>query len=38
MGNRNPQGLIYSKKNNLLFSSEHQSKGGDEVNLIKIDR
>ena len=37
MGNRNPQGLVYSKKNNLLFSSEHQSKGGDEVNLIKID-
>ena len=32
-GHRNPQGLIYVKKNNLIINSEHGPKGGDEVNL-----
>ena len=37
MGHKNPQGLAYSKLHNLIFSSEHQSKGGDEINLLKIE-
>ena len=37
MGHRNPQGLVYSDLHNLIFSSEHQSKGGDEINLLKIE-
>jgi len=37
MGHKNPQGLVYSKLHNLVFSSEHQSKGGDEINLLKIE-
>jgi hypothetical protein len=36
MGHKNPQGLVYSNLHNLIFSSEHQSKGGDEINLLKI--
>jgi len=38
MGHKNPQGLVYSNFHNLVFSSEHQSKGGDEINLLKIDK
>ena len=38
MGHKNPQGLVYSNFHNLIFSSEHQSKGGDEINLLKIDQ
>ena len=38
MGHKNPQGLVYSNFHNLIFSSEHQSKGGDEINLIKINK
>ena len=33
MGHRNPQGLYYDKQNDLIFSSEHGPKGGDELNL-----
>ena len=32
-GHRNPQGLIYYEKDNLIFNSEHGPKGGDEVNI-----
>ena len=38
MGHRNPQGLFYAFDKNLLFSSEHGPKGGDEVNLIRLDK
>ena len=38
MGHKNPQGLVYSQLNDMVFSSEHQSKGGDEINLLKIDK
>ncbi len=32
MGHRNPQGLFYDKKNDVIFSTEHGPDGGDEVN------
>lgn len=34
-GHRNPQGLAFDVKRNILFSNEHGPKGGDEVNIIK---
>lgn len=34
IGHRNPQGLFIRKKNNLLISTEHGPRGGDEINLI----
>ena len=37
MGHRNPQGLKYIKKNNLIISTEHGPKGGDEVNIINLN-
>ena len=38
MGHRNPQGLYYDKKNNFIIEAEHGPMGGDEVNLIEIDK
>lgn len=32
-GHRNPQGLLYDKKNDFIVSSEHGPSGGDEINL-----
>ena len=38
-GHRNPQGLyVYSKEKRLLIATEHGPKGGDEINLIYIDK
>ncbi len=37
LGHRNPQGLQIIKNKNLLISTEHGPKGGDEINLIKLD-
>lgn len=34
-GHRNPQGLFFDKERQLLFSSEHGPRGGDEINLIE---
>mgnify|MGYP006074159195 CR=1 FL=1 len=34
LGHRNPQGLYYDKENNILFSTEHGPRGGDEVNIM----
>jgi hypothetical protein len=34
IGHRNPQGLHYDAVNNLILSTEHGPKGGDEVNII----
>lgn len=34
-GHRNPQGLFYDKKKEILFEGEHGPRGGDEVNVIK---
>ena len=33
LGHRNPQGLFYSNKNDLIINTEHGPIGGDEVNL-----
>ena len=38
MGHRNPQGLIFDKENNFLLETEHGPMGGDEINLIDIDK
>jgi glucose/arabinose dehydrogenase len=34
-GHRNPQGLAYDAKNNVLYANEHGPRGGDEINIIK---
>lgn len=34
-GHRNPQGLWYDKKTDLIWENEHGPKGGDELNIIK---
>ena len=37
IGHRNPQGLFYLKEKNILMSTEHGPKGGDEINKILIN-
>lgn len=34
-GVRNPQGLFFDKKRDILFEIEHGPRGGDEINIIK---
>ena len=38
MGHRNPQGLYFDKENNFILETEHGPFGGDEINLIEIDK
>lgn len=38
MGHRNPQGLYYLTEYNKLISTEHGPKGGDEINLIDLNK
>ena len=38
MGHRNPQGLYYDKENNFILSTEHGPRGGDEINLIQLNK
>jgi hypothetical protein len=38
MGHRNPQGLLFDKQNNFILETEHGPDGGDEINLIELDR
>ena len=38
MGHRNPQGLLYDKKNNLIINTEHGPQGGDEINFNFIEK
>jgi hypothetical protein len=38
MGHRNPQGLYFDKENNFILETEHGPKGGDEINLIQVDK
>ena len=38
MGHRNPQGLYFDKENNFLLETEHGPVGGDEVNLIEVNK
>jgi glucose/arabinose dehydrogenase len=33
-GHRNPQGLVYDRNTNLIWSNEHGPKGGDELNIV----
>ena len=33
LGHRNPQGLYYDKKNNIIYSTDHGPQGGDEINV-----
>lgn len=38
MGHRNPQGLYFDEINNFILETEHGPDGGDEINLIEIDK
>lgn len=38
MGHRSPQGLYLDKENNFILETEHGPRGGDEINLIEIDK
>tara|TARA_A100001234_G_C12631460_1_gene388384 strand:- start:74 stop:1573 length:1500 start_codon:yes stop_codon:yes gene_type:complete len=38
MGHRNPQGLFINKQPKLLITTEHGPRGGDEVNIVKLDK
>ncbi len=38
MGHRNPQGLYFDKDNDFILETEHGPKGGDEINLIEINK
>ena len=36
MGHRNQQGIYYDKANDIIFSTEHGPKGGDEININQL--
>lgn len=38
MGHRNPQGLYFDNENNFILETEHGPQGGDEINLIEIEK
>lgn len=38
MGHRNPQGLLYDREINTILVTEHGPLGGDEINLIEVDK
>ncbi len=38
MGHRNPQGIYFDKENNFILETEHGPQGGDEVNLIEVNK
>jgi len=38
MGHRNPQGLYFDRENNFILATEHGPDGGDEINLIQINK
>ena len=38
LGHRNPQGLYFNKKKNIILSTEHGPQGGDEINLINLNK
>ncbi len=38
MGHRNPQGLYLDMKNNFVIETEHGPRGGDEINIIEIEK
>ena len=38
MGHRNAQGLFFDKEKNIILETEHGPRGGDEVNIIEVDK
>ena len=38
LGHRNPQGLFFDNQNNFIVATEHGPLGGDEINLIEINK
>ena len=38
MGHRNPQGLYYDNEREIIIETEHGPFGGDEINIIKLDK
>ena len=38
IGHRNPQGLYFDKETNLIFETEHGPKGGDEINILEVNK
>jgi hypothetical protein len=38
LGHRNPQGLYFDIKKNIILSTEHGPVGGDEINLINLNK
>ena len=38
MGNRNPQGLYYDNEREIIIETEHGPFGGDEINVIELDK
>ena len=38
MGHRNQQGLFFDKEKNIILATEHGPLGGDEINLIEVDK
>ena len=38
MGHRNPQGLYFDKDKNFILETEHGPQGGDEINLIEVEK
>ena len=38
MGHRNPQGLYFDEESNHILSTEHGPDGGDEINLIDVNK
>ena len=38
MGHRNPQGLYFDKVNNFILETEHGPFGGDEINILEINK
>lgn len=38
MGHRNPQGLYFDEENKFILETEHGPDGGDEINLIEVNK
>ncbi len=38
MGHRNPQGLLFDRESNHILLTEHGPLGGDEINLIEVNK
>jgi hypothetical protein len=38
MGHRNQQGMYFDSDNGLILQTEHGPKGGDEINIIEVDK